>query len=240
MPITELTEGPAGEAVGGGARAGAGGARAPGRRARSARASMRTLTGTELKTRRAARSAPAAACSSARRNGCTCRRAPFIASSASRAPSPISPASTRSRPSISARRCNTDSWRNRLERSTTYREGVTDKTVSGRPPSSSTRPRFSNVRPDPASRSTTVRDAETPWSPAAAAIAAGGDHQGRVGSNSRRTRRCARRPARRCATAARSRPPTARTARRGLDRRMSRRSDPRPTASSRPRKNWHS
>ena len=35
---------------------------------------------------------------------------------------------------IWARRCSIDSWRNRPERSSDYRDGVTDKTVSGRPP----------------------------------------------------------------------------------------------------------
>ena len=58
---------------------------------------------------RAARCRRAGGCSNDRRSDCTCPRARFIASFASRARSPISPAPMRSRSITSARRCSTGS-----------------------------------------------------------------------------------------------------------------------------------
>ena len=102
VPITELTEGPAGRTLGAGARARARGARAPGRRDRSARRvnAQPHRHRAEDASRRSIR--PAGDCSSDPPSGCTCPRAPFTASSASRGPSPISPASMPSPPNTSA------------------------------------------------------------------------------------------------------------------------------------------
>ncbi len=100
-------------------------------------------------------------------------------------------------------------------------------------------PRSSNVKPEPASRSITVRDACTSCSGAAAAIAAAASPAVRRPA-SRRTRRCARRRGRRCATGAQSPSPTSRTAPRGRDHRRTRPADLAADDSGRPRKNWHS